>query len=50
MPIVKAKIGPRVMSLMCDPNVFDQIPIKAEVKAEVIGIYIVGIMSVRGGI
>ncbi len=35
MPIVKAKIGPRVMSLMCDPKVFDQIPIKAEVKAEV---------------
>ena len=42
MPIVKAKIGPRVMSLMCDPKVFDQIPIKAEVKAEVSGIYIVG--------
>ena len=49
MPIVKAKIGPRVMSLMCDPKVFDQIPIKAEVKAEVSGIYIVGIKSVRGG-
>ena len=45
MPIVKAKIGPRVMSLMCDPKVFDQI----QVKAEVSGIYIVGIKSVRGG-
>ena len=49
MPIVKAKIGPRVMSLMCDPKVYDQIPIKAEIKAEVRGIYIVGIKSVRGG-
>ena len=49
MPIVKAKIGPRVMSLMCDPKVYDQIPIKAEVKAEVSGIYISGIKSVRGG-
>ena len=49
MPIVKAKIGPRVMSLMCDPKVYDQIPIKAEVKAEVSGIYITGIKSVRGG-
>jgi hypothetical protein len=48
-PIVKAKIGPRIMSLMCDPKVFDQIPVKAEVKAEVSGIYIVGIKSVRGG-
>ena len=43
MPLVKAKIGPRVMSLMCDPKVFDQIPIKAEVKAEVSGIYIVAV-------
>ena len=37
------------MSLLCDPKVFDQIPIKVEVKAEVSGIYIVGIKSVRGG-
>ena len=37
------------MSLMCDPKVYDQIPIKAEIKAEVSGIYIVGIKSVRGG-
>ena len=49
MPIVKAKIGPKVMSLMCDPKVFEQIPVKAEIKAEVSGIYIVGIKSVRGG-
>ena len=49
MPIVKAKIGPRIMSLMCDPKVFDQIPIKAEIKADVSGIYITGIKSVRGG-
>ena len=46
-PIVKAKIGPKVMSLMCDPKVFELIPVKAEIKAEVSGIYIVGIKSVR---
>jgi hypothetical protein len=34
---------------MCDPKVFEQLPVKAEVKAEVSGIYIVGIKSVRGG-
>ena len=39
MPIVKAKIGPRIMTLMADPKVFDQLPVKAEVKAEVSGIY-----------
>ena len=48
MPIVKAKIGPRVMTLMY-PKVFEQIPVKAEIKAEVSGIYITGIKSVRGG-
>lgn len=49
MPIVKAKIGPKVMTLMSEPKVFEQIPIKAEIKAEVSGIYITGIKSVRGG-
>ena len=45
VPVVKAKIGPKVMTLMADPKVYDQIPIKAEVS----GIYITGIKSVRGG-
>ena len=45
MPIVKAKIGPRIMTLMADPKVFDQLPVKAEVS----GIYITGFKSVRGG-
>ncbi len=49
MPIVKAKIGPKIMTLMAAPKVFEQIPIKAEIKAEVSGIYITGIKSVRGG-
>ena len=48
-PIVKAKIGPKIMTLMADPKVFEQIPVKAEIKAEVSGIYITGIKSVRGG-
>lgn len=33
VPIVKAKIGPRVMTLMCDEAIFDQVPVKKEVKA-----------------
>ena len=40
VPIVKAKIGPKIMSLMCDPKVFDLIPVKKEVKAVISGIYI----------
>ncbi len=28
MPIVKAKVGPRIMTLICDAAIFDQIPVK----------------------
>ena len=49
MPVVRAKIGPKIMTLMADPKVFEQVQAKAEIKAEVSGIYIMGIKSVRGG-
>lgn len=49
MPFVKAKIGPRIMTLIADEKIYNQIPVKAEVKAEISGIYITGIKSVRGG-
>jgi len=48
VPIVKAKVGPKVMTLMCDAEVFDLIPIKKEVKAVVSGIYITGVKGLRG--
>lgn len=47
-PIVKAKVGPRVMTLMCDAKVFEVLPIKKEVKATVSGIYITAVKGVRG--
>lgn len=49
VPVVKAKIGPRIMTLMCDAKVFEVIPVKKEIKAVVSGLYITGIKSVRGG-
>lgn len=49
VPVVKAKIGPKIMTLMCDNKVFEVIPVKKEVKAVVSGLYITGIKSVRGG-
>ncbi|MBR2591948.1 MAG: hypothetical protein IKD62_03160 [Oscillospiraceae bacterium] len=49
MPIVKAKVGPRIMNLVADQQVFDLLPVKAEVKVEISGIYITAIKSVRGG-
>ena len=49
VPVVKAKIGPKIMTLMCDSKVFEVIPVKKEIKAIVSGLYITGIKSVRGG-
>ena len=48
MPVVKAKVGPRMMTLICDAAIFDQIPVKKEVKATVSGIYITGVRGIRG--
>lgn len=48
VPIVKAKIGPRVVIMMCDEKIFDMIPVKQEVKAMVSGIYILSVRSLRG--
>ena len=40
VPLVKAKIGPQIMTLMCDKKVFDVLPVKKNVKVELAGIYI----------
>ena len=48
LPIVKAKVGPKVMTLIADEAVFDLIPIKKEVKATVSGLYITKVTGVRG--
>jgi hypothetical protein len=45
VPIVKAKIGPQVMDLMCDDKVFDKLPEKKSVKVDIAGIYIAGIKT-----
>ena len=47
-PVVKAKVGPKIMTLMCDPQVYEQLPVKAECKVTVSGIYITKLLSIRG--
>lgn len=47
LPIVKAKIGPQIMNLICDDAIFEDLPTKGEVKAMVSGIYIMSVKSVR---
>ncbi|MGN0385358.1 MAG: hypothetical protein ACI4EX_05700 [Lachnospiraceae bacterium] len=48
LPIVKAKVGPQIMSLISDEKIFDMIPVKKEVKASVSGIYILDVKGLHG--
>lgn len=48
MPIVKAKVGPQIMSLICDEKIFDSVPVKKEVKAVVSGIYVLDVKGLHG--
>jgi hypothetical protein len=50
LPIVKAKIGPKIMTLIADEKVFEQIPVKKECKVVLSGMYITAIKSARGGL
>ena len=45
MPLVKAKVGPQIVNLMCDKSVFEIMPMKKNVKVELAGIYIVKIQG-----
>lgn len=47
-PVVKAKVGPKIMTFMCDADIYDLIPVKKEVKATISGIYITDVKGVRG--
>jgi hypothetical protein len=47
VPIVKAKIGPKIMSFICDEKIFEVIPVKKEVRAMISGIYIMGVKGVH---
>ena len=50
VPVVKAKVGPKIMTLMCDEKVFAVLPVKQEAKVVVSGIYITAVKSARGGL
>lgn len=45
MPIVKAKVGPQIVTLITDKTVYDVLPVKKTIKVTLSGLYI---MSVAG--
>ena len=46
--VVKAKVGPQMMTLLCEPAIFDEIPLKKEVKATVSGLLITKVKGIHG--
>lgn len=48
LPIIKAKIGPQIMSLISDEKIFDSVPVKKEVKAVISGIYVLDVKGLHG--
>ena len=47
VPIVKAKVGPRIMVFVADNQIFPVIPVKTEVKATISGLYITDVRGIR---
>ncbi|MCL2351366.1 MAG: hypothetical protein FWC55_02420 [Firmicutes bacterium] len=47
MPFVKAKVGPQIVTLMCEKKVYDALPVKKNVKVELAGMYIVGMKGLK---
>ena len=48
--VVKVKISNRVTSLMCDEEVFKTLLPKQEIRAQVVGVYILSAKRIRGPI
>lgn len=38
--VVQVKLGPRVVNLICDKNVYDQIPLKTTIQGTISGLYL----------
>ena len=47
VPVVKAKVGPQVVTLIADDAIFEDVPKHGEVKAMVSGIYLVGVKTLH---
>lgn len=45
MPLITAKIGPQIVTLVCEDDLYDKIPDKKNVNVELAGIFIVSVKS-----
>ncbi|MCF0135779.1 MAG: hypothetical protein HUJ69_05090 [Lachnospiraceae bacterium] len=49
LPLVKVKVGPQIVTMICDKPVFEAIPLKKNVRLEVSGGYILGFSTQKKG-
>jgi len=47
MPLVKAKVGSQIITLISDQKVYDVLPLKKNVKVELAGMYIAGMPGLK---
>ncbi len=45
--LIRAKVGPQIVTLMCDKPVYQVLPVKKNVKVDLAGMYIVGITGMN---
>ena len=48
VPVVKAKVGNRILVMMAEADAYEVLPVKCEAKVVISGIYIREVKSVRG--
>ena len=45
MPLITAKIGPQIVTLVCEDDIYEKIPEKKNINVELAGIFIVSVKS-----
>ncbi|MDR2043363.1 MAG: hypothetical protein LBQ15_03170 [Clostridium sp.] len=48
LPVIKAKVGPQILTFLCEEKIFDSVPVKKEVKAVISGLYVLGVKGLHG--
>ena len=47
--MAKVKVGPQIVTMLCDGNVFKTLPTKRNLKLEISGAYILGYSTAKKG-
>ena len=50
VPVVKVKIGPKIMTMIAEEKAYLQLPLKTEATVVISGLYITDVKSARGGL